>query len=86
MLRRCLATTSVIVSSLSGVGGRTGRVTNWRSEEMRLRWAAASAEAGRNFRKIIDHEDLWMLMAALDEGCLPSDEAHHPLDTGRVAA
>jgi transposase-like protein len=52
-LRKCLATTNVIESSLSGVEGRTGRVTRWRSGEMCLRWAAAAAlETERNFRKL----------------------------------
>jgi transposase-like protein len=62
-LRRCLATTNVIESSLSGVAGRTRRVTHWRSGEMALRWAAAAAlETEKGFRKIIGHRDLWMLM------------------------
>ena len=43
MLRKCLTTTNIIESSLSGVEGRTGRVTRWRSGEMALRWAAAAA-------------------------------------------
>jgi len=61
MLRKCLATTNIIESSLSGVEGRTGRVTRWRDGEMALRWAAAAAlETERNFRRIIGHEDLWM--------------------------
>jgi len=69
MLRRCLATTNLIESSLSGVAGRTGRVTRWRDGAMTLRWAAAAAlETEKNFRKIIGHRDLWMLKAALDEG------------------
>jgi transposase-like protein len=87
MLRKCLATTNVIESSMSGVEGRTGRVTNWREGGMALRWAAAAAlETERNFRKIIGHEDLWMLKAMLDEDRLLSDELQNPLDNGRVAA
>jgi transposase-like protein len=86
-LRKCLATTNVIESSLSGVEGRTGRVTRWRSGEMCLRWAAAAAlETERNFRKIIGHEDLWMLQAALDEDRLLSDKSQDLLDEERVAA
>jgi len=66
-LRKCLAPTNIIESSLSGVEGRTGRVTRWRSGETALRWAAAAVlETEKNFRKIIGHEDLWMLKAALD--------------------
>jgi transposase-like protein len=87
MLRKCLATTNVIESSLSGVEGRTGRVTRWRSGEMALRWAAAAAlETERNFRKIIGHEHLWMLTAVLDEGQSLSDRSQIPVDEGRVAA
>ena len=86
-LRKCLATTNVIESSLSGVEVRTRRVTRWRSGEMALRWAAAAAlETERNFRKIIGHKDLWMLKAVLDEDRLLSDESQNPVDNGRVAA
>ena len=74
-LRRCLATTNIIESSLSGVEGRTGRVTRWRDGAMALRWTAAAAlETEKNFRKIIGHEDLWMLKAALD------DDQPHAID------
>ncbi|HUW11552.1 MAG TPA: hypothetical protein VM537_17605, partial [Anaerolineae bacterium] len=87
MLRKCLATTNIIESSLSGVEGRTGRVTRWRSGEMALRWAGAAAlETEKNFRKIIGHEDLWMLKAVLDEGQPLSDEPEIPVDNGRLAA
>ena len=35
---------------------------------MVLRWAAASLEAAsKNFRRIMGHQHLWMLKAALDE-------------------
>jgi len=87
MLRKCLATTNVIESSMSGAENRTGRVTRWRSGEMCLRWAAAAAlETERNFRKIIGHEDLWMLKAVLDEGRLLSEQSQNPIDEDRVAA
>ena len=67
-LRKCLATTNIIESSLSGVEALTRRVTRWRSGEMALRWAAAAAmETEKNFRKIIGHQDLWMLKAALKD-------------------
>jgi transposase-like protein len=86
-LRKCLATTNVIESSLSGVEGRTGRVTHWRSGEMCLRWTAAAAlETEKHFRKIIGHEDLWMLHAVLEEGQSASNERPIPLDEARVAA
>jgi len=87
MLRKCLATTNVIESSLSGVQGRSGRVTRWRDGEMALRWAAAAAlETEKGFRKIMGHRDLWMLKAALDEDQSATKEARHPLDEGRLAA
>jgi transposase-like protein len=87
MLRKCLATTNVIESSLSGVEGRTGRVTRWRNGDMALRWAAAAAlETEKNFRRIMGHEDLWMLQAVLDEDRLLSEKPQNPLDEERVAA
>ena len=87
MLRTCLTTTNIIESSLSGVEGRTGRVTRWRSGEMALRWAGAAAlETERNFRKIIGHKELWMLKAVLDEGQSLSEESQISVDEGRVAA
>lgn len=87
MLRTCLTTTNIIESSLSGVEGRTGRVTRWRSGEMALRWAAAAAlETERNFRKILGYRNLWMLKAVLDEGQPRHEEAQVSLDEGRVAA
>jgi len=87
MLRKCLTTTNVIESSLSGVQGRTGRVTRWRSGEMALRWAVAAAlETEKNFRRIIGHQDLWMLKAALDEEQVQSKEAESTIDEQRLAA
>jgi len=87
MLRTCLITTNIIESSLSGVEGRTGRVTRWRSGEMALRWAGAAAlETERNFRKIMGHKGLWMLKAVLDEGQSLSDRPQISVDEGRVAA
>ena len=85
LLRKCLTTTNIIESSLSGVEGRTGRVTRWRSGEMALRWAGAAAlETERNFRKIIGHKELWMLRAVLDEERSLNEESL--IDNGRVAA
>ena len=87
MLGKCLTTTNIIESSLSGVENRTGRVTRWRSGEMALRWAGAAAlETERNFRKIMGHRELWMLKAVLDEGRSLSEELQIGVDEGRVAA
>jgi putative transposase len=67
-LRRCLATTNIIESPTAGVRLRTGRVTNWKSGTMVLRWAAAAyLETEKNFKRIDGYQDLWILKAALDE-------------------
>ncbi len=87
MLRKCLATTNVIESSLSGAEGRTGRVTRWRSGEMALRWAAAAAlETEKNFRKIIGFRDMWMLKAALDHDQTLDEKTVSAVDEERLAA
>ena len=68
MLRRCLGTTNLIDSSHSGMRQRTRRVTNWQDGSMALRWAASALEAtAMNFRKIMGHQQLWILKAYLDE-------------------
>lgn len=65
-LRRCLATTNVIDSTHSGVRLKTARITNWRNGAMALRWAAAAfVETEKNYRQIIDYDQLWMLKAHL---------------------
>lgn len=75
-LRRCLATTNLVDSTHSGVRQRTRRVTHWKNGMMALRWAAASFEqTARNWRKIMGHQQLWMLKAHLDE----------PLETSALA-
>ena len=67
-LRRCLATTNLIESPGSGVRLRTGRVTNWKSGSMVLRWTAtAYLETEQKFRKLMGYRDLWMLQAALKD-------------------
>jgi transposase-like protein len=67
-LRRCLGTTNLIDNSHSALRERTRRVKHWTSGIMALRWAAAAFEAASdNFRRIMGHQHLWMLKAALDE-------------------
>jgi transposase-like protein len=67
-LRRCLGTTNLIDNSHSALRERTRRVKHWQSGTMALRWAAAAFEAASaNFRRIMGHQHLWMLKAALDE-------------------
>lgn len=67
-LRRCLGTTNLIDNSHSALRERTRRVKHWQNGAMALRWAAAAFEAAsENFRRIMGHQHLWMLKAALDE-------------------
>ena len=86
-LRKCLATTNLMESLLSGVGRRTERVTRWRSGEMVLRWAAAAAlETEKSFRKVIGFRDLWMLKATLDDDQTLAGKAASAVDEERLAA
>ncbi len=67
-LRRCLGTTNLIDNSHAALRERTRRVKHWQNGTMALRWAAAAFEAAsENFRRIMGHQHLWMLKAALDE-------------------
>ncbi len=66
-LRRCLCTTNVIESPNSGIRRRTGRVSRWKDGSMVLRWAASALRATeQSFRRIMGHEQLWMLQSYLD--------------------
>jgi putative transposase len=67
-LCRCLGSTNIIENGHSSVRRPTGRVTNWRDGGMVLRWAAAShLAAEKNYKRIMGHEQLWMLKVALDK-------------------
>lgn len=67
-LRRCLGTTNLIDNGHSAARDRMRRVKNWQSGAMALRWTAAAFDAAsKGFRRIMGHEHLWMLKAALDE-------------------
>jgi len=67
-LRRCLATTNLIESPGSGVRLRTRRVCRWKDGAMVLRWAASAYMATeKSFRRIMGHEQLWMLKSYLEE-------------------
>jgi transposase-like protein len=67
-LLRCLATTNVIESTNGGVRQRIHRVKNWQDGLMALRWASAAFEAtASNFRRIMGHQQLWMLKAHLEQ-------------------
>jgi transposase-like protein len=76
-LRRCLGTTNLLDSTHSGMRQRTRRVTNWQNGAMAVRWAAASlAETEKNYRRIMGHEQLWMLKAHLDDENPAAQLAH----------
>lgn len=78
-LCRCLGSTNIIENGHSSVRRPTGRVTNWQDGSMVLRWAAAShLAAEKNYKRIMGHEQLWVLKAKLDE---ESDE--QTLEAGR---
>ena len=65
--RRGLATINLIETLVAGVRPRTHRVRNWRNRQMDLRrGAAAYLDTGRNFRRIIGQQDLWVFKAVLD--------------------
>ena len=58
----------LIDNSHSAARQRMHRVKNWQNGLMALRWTAASFEAAsKNFRRIMGHEHLWILKAALEE-------------------
>jgi len=67
-LRRCLGSTNVIESPNSGIRQKTRRVTHWQDGRMVLRWCASALLATeKKFRKIMGHDDLWILAAKLNE-------------------
>jgi len=67
-LRRCLGSTNVIESPNSGIRQKTRRVTHWQDGRMVLRWCASALLATeKKFRKIMGHDDLWILDAKLKE-------------------
>ena len=68
VLRRCLGTTNIIDNGHSAARDRMRRVKHWQSGSMALRWTAAAFDAAsKGFRRIMGHEHLWMLKAALEE-------------------
>ncbi len=65
-LRRCLASTNIIESPNAGIREKTGRVTRWRDGQMVLRWtASALLTLEKRMRRIMGHQQLWMLEAKL---------------------
>ncbi len=67
-LRRCLASTNIIESPNAGIREKTGRVTRWRDGQMVLRWTASSLMMlEKHMRRIMGHQQLWMLEAKLQD-------------------
>lgn len=67
-LTQSLATTNPIESAFSQVERISGRVTNWQSGEMVLRWTAAGLlEAEEGFKRVGTPETLKRLADALDQ-------------------
>jgi transposase-like protein len=78
-LRRGLGTTNIIDNTHSGVRDRVRRVTNGQSGTMALRWVAAAFDStSKNVRRIMGHEQLGMLKAALDEPARDESLAQGP--------
>jgi putative transposase len=67
-LRRCLGSTNIIESPNAGIREKTGRVTRWRDGQMVLRWtASALMTLEKRMRRIMGHQQLWMLEAKLQD-------------------
>jgi putative transposase len=67
-LRRCLASTNIIESPNAGIREKTGRVTRWRDGPRVRRWtASALVTLEKRMRRILGHQQLWMLEAKLQE-------------------
>lgn len=67
-LRRCLASTNIIESPNAGIREKTGRVTHWRDGQMVLRWtASALVTLEKRMRRIMGHQQLWILAAKLQK-------------------
>ena len=67
-LRRCLGSPSFIESPNSGIRSRTRRVKDWRDYSMVIRCVAALLlDMEQRFKKVMGHQQLWMLDAKLKE-------------------
>jgi len=67
-LRRCLSSTNIIESPNAGIRQKTGRVTRWRDGQMVLRWtASALVTLEKRMRRIMGHQQLWILEAKLQD-------------------
>lgn len=67
-LRRCLASTTISESPNAGLRKKAGRVTRWRDGQMMLRWTAvALVTLEKRKRRIMGHQQLWILEATLQD-------------------
>lgn len=67
-LLRSLCSTNVIESTFFGTRSRTGRVTNWQSGSMAMRWAAGGLlETEKSYRRLMGYQLLPFLKGLLDE-------------------
>jgi transposase-like protein len=61
-LKRSLGSTNIIDNSHSAARQKIGRVKNWQSGEMALRWMAMAYDvSSKKFKRIMGYNDLWML-------------------------
>jgi transposase-like protein len=73
LLRRTLATTNPIESSLDIVNTLTRRVKHWREGDMRQRWCTAGLmRAEEKFRRVKGYRQIPQLLAAMDADLLDS--------------
>ena len=84
MLERSLASTNIIENLNGSVRRVTGRVKNWKSGTMALRWVASAViDAEKKFRRLRGHKGMPKLVEYLREHDHQIDQH---LDDGEVAA
>lgn len=67
LLAKSLGSTNLIEGSFSKARARLGKITNYPSGKVAMRWcASALAMAEEGFRTIKGFKDLWMLKVVLD--------------------
>jgi putative transposase len=77
-LRRCRPSTNIIESPNAGIRQKTGRVTRWRDGQMVLRWtASALVVLEKRMRRIMGHQQMWILEAKLQDQNQEREVARH---------
>ncbi len=82
-IKRCrpVGTTNIIDNGRSAWRHRVRRVKHWQSGAMAVRWTPAAFDAiSEKFRRIMSHDDLWILNAGLDE----KDQEHSLADQAKA--